>query len=143
MKKKSSGVVFFTFANFPGVKIPLLSDEECKARGVEKSGFPPFETWTPEQQAAGRELGESLMNMAIQQAFRMVLRELERMQVERYSEPDFEKEAVRRALAELQSGRWKPGRDDISGVQDLMRTALETMHDEPVRRQRRRRRQSS
>src|SRR5215831_3855720 len=115
------------FAGFPGVRIPLLSDEELKARGIEKQRLPPFETWTPEQQEAGRKLGEILGRMAVRQAFALVLHHLEQMQVEGYSSCDFEQEAARRALAQLRAGKWKPARNDTNGLQDSMCSALEAL----------------
>jgi hypothetical protein len=115
------------FAGFPGVRIPLLSDEELKARGIEKQRLPPFETWTPEQQEAGRKLSEILGQMAVRQAFALVLHHLEQMQVEGYSSFDFEQEAARRALAQLRAGKWKQGRNDTNGLQDSMCSALEAI----------------
>lgn len=58
--RKQKGYLTATFPNFPGVRVPLLSDEECKVRGIEPGKFPPFETWTPKQQAAGRKLADIL-----------------------------------------------------------------------------------
>jgi hypothetical protein len=115
------------FEKSPGVRIPLLSDEECKERGIEPQRLPPFETWTPEQQEAGRELREILTCMAVAQAFRSVLRPLELMQAEGYSKDDFEKEATRRALAELRAGRWKVGREDVGGLEQAMGWVLESI----------------
>ena len=34
--RKDNSYLVATFANFPGVEIPLLSDEECQARGIDK-----------------------------------------------------------------------------------------------------------
>ena len=36
--RKDKSYLVATFANFPGVEIPLLSDEECQARGINKPG---------------------------------------------------------------------------------------------------------
>jgi len=44
-----------TFDGFPGLRIPLLTKEECRERATELGRFPPFETWTPKQQAATKE----------------------------------------------------------------------------------------
>lgn len=38
-----------TFANFPGVEIPLLSDEECQARGINKPAISLLGHLTPEE----------------------------------------------------------------------------------------------
>jgi hypothetical protein len=127
MPKRSSGYLVASFENFPGVRIPLLSDEECKARGIEKGKFPPFDTWTPEQQAAGRELRVCLAKMAVTQAMRSVLRHLDAMQPETYTGTDPERDAIERALAELRAGKWKASRDDTSGLETGMIVALETM----------------
>lgn len=123
----SPGFLVAEFQNFPGVRIPLLSDDECKRRGIEPQRLPPLETWTPEQQEAGRQLGEILSRMAVAQAYRCVLRHLELMQAEGYSRDDFEKEATRRALAELGAGKWTAGREDVGGLEQAMGWALESM----------------
>ena len=38
-----------TFENFPGVRIPLLSDAECRARGIDKPTLPIFVHMTREE----------------------------------------------------------------------------------------------
>jgi hypothetical protein len=38
-----------TFEKFPGVRIPLLSDEECRARGIDKPTLPIFAHMTKEE----------------------------------------------------------------------------------------------
>jgi len=38
-----------TFENFPGVRIPLLSDAECRARGIDKPTRPIFAHMTKEK----------------------------------------------------------------------------------------------
>jgi len=129
-KATSKGFLVAEFEKFPGVRIPLLSDDECKERGIEPQLLPPFETWTPEQQKAGRELSEILTRMAVRQAFRSVLRHLELMQAEGYSMDDFEQEAARRALAELRAGKWKAGREDVGGLEQAMGWALESILNE-------------
>jgi hypothetical protein len=43
-------------SGFPGVKIPLLSDEDCRARGIEPGRFPPRATWTQQQRDAADKL---------------------------------------------------------------------------------------
>jgi hypothetical protein len=125
MGKKSRGYLVATFEKFPGVRIPLLSDEECRARGIEKGRLPPFETWSPEQQAAGKELGEIFARMAVTQAMRCMLRHLEAMIAEGYSGTDPEKDAAGRALTELQAGKWKATRDDTYWLKAEMIIALE------------------
>jgi hypothetical protein len=39
MKKKQKGYLVATFEGFPGVRIPLLTDQECKERGIEPGRF--------------------------------------------------------------------------------------------------------
>ena len=38
-----------TFKDFPGVAIPLLSDEQCRARGISKPTLPIFDHMTPDE----------------------------------------------------------------------------------------------
>jgi hypothetical protein len=130
MGKKSSGYLIATFEKFPGVQIPLLSDEECKARGIEKGKFPPFDSWTPEQQAAGKRLGEALAQLAVKQAVRSMLRHLEAMIAERYEGTDPERDAALRAIAELEAGKWKATRDDTSGLESEMIIALQCIAED-------------
>ncbi|HEY0801084.1 MAG TPA: hypothetical protein VGD54_09580 [Steroidobacteraceae bacterium] len=125
MRKKSDSYLVATFEKFPGVQVPLLSDEECRARGIAKGRLPPFETWSPEQQAAGRKLGDALAQMAVTQAMRCMLRQLEAMIAEGYAGTDPEKDAALRAIAELRAGKWKATREDTSGLQEEMIMALE------------------
>lgn len=62
-------------AGFPGVRIPLLSDEECRARGIEPGRFPPRETWTQEQRDAADRLVEILLPHAYREALEAISRE--------------------------------------------------------------------
>jgi len=112
---------------FQSVRIPLLSDEECKVRGIERPRLPPFETWSDEQQKAGRRFGDILARMTLKQAWRCVLRQLDRMIGESYDKADFEKEAARRALEELRAGKWRADRDEVNGLQTAMCWVLEGM----------------
>jgi hypothetical protein len=101
-----------TFQNFPGVRIPLLSDEECKARRIERGKFPPLDTWTPEQQAAGRRFGKILADMAVKQAMHSMLRHLEAMQSENYLSLDPERDGINRALEAMLSDLNPPSYSD-------------------------------
>jgi hypothetical protein len=47
--RKNRSYLVATFANFPGVEMPLLSDEECQARGINKPAIPFFDHLTPEE----------------------------------------------------------------------------------------------
>ena len=38
-----------TFEKFPGVRIPLLSDAECRARGIDQPTLPIFDHMTQEE----------------------------------------------------------------------------------------------
>jgi hypothetical protein len=127
MPKKSKGFLIATFENFPGVSIPLLSEEECKARGIEQRRFPHFDTWTPEQKAAGRRLSKILAKMAITQAMRSIFRHLEAMQSENYTGNNLERDSIERAIAEVRAGKWKAGKGDTSGLEKEMIHALETI----------------
>ena len=39
--RKDNSYLVATFPNFPGVEIPLLSKEECQARGIERGRLRP------------------------------------------------------------------------------------------------------
>ena len=66
--------------------------------GSEKGRFPPVDTWTPEEQAVGRELTKALAGMAVTQAMRSMRRHLEAMQAEGYAGTDPER-TLRSALS--------------------------------------------
>ena len=125
MRKKSSGYLIATFERFPGVRIPLLSDEDCKARGIEKGKLPPYDSWNSEQKAAGKRLAEALAGMAVTQAMRCMLRHLEAMIAEGYTGTDPEEDAALRAITELKAGKWKATREDTSGLESEMIVALQ------------------
>lgn len=123
---KDKSYLVATFDGFPGVRIPLLSAEECAERGIEPGRFPPFETWTPKQQEAGRKLAECLAEMAVLQAYRSIANELDRMVAEGYDKSDFEKEAARRILARIHAGKWKPpDKHDTYGLEREVGWVLE------------------
>jgi hypothetical protein len=145
MGKKSNGYLIATFEKFPGVQIPLLSDEECKARGLENGKFPPFDSWTPEQQVAGKRLGEALAELAVKQAMRCILRHLEAMIAVGCVGTEPERDAALRAIAELEAGKWKATPGDTSGLESEMIVALQCIAEDragvpahlPCRRRRR------
>ena len=64
---KPSCYLVATFEKFPEVAIPLLSDEECKARGLKPGKLPPLDKWSPEQQAAFSELADVLAQVAVRE----------------------------------------------------------------------------
>lgn len=64
-RKSKSDYLVATFEKFPGVEIPLLSESECRARGIEPGKLPPVETWSPEQRAALYELAEIIAQTAV------------------------------------------------------------------------------
>jgi hypothetical protein len=113
-------------AGFPGVRIPLLSDEECKARGIQKAKLPPFDTWSPEQQEAGRKLAEALLNLALPQALQLMLEEIERLPPDTViNEADIELLAATRGIARIDAGSWKPGAKETHGLDTYVRQILE------------------
>ena len=91
--RTKTGYVVATFDKFPGVRIPLLTDEECRERGIEPGRLPPFDTWTPEQQRAGHELQQIFGDMAVRQVYRILLRHLKDLPNEGPIPADFEEEA--------------------------------------------------
>lgn len=69
-RKSTSGYLVATFENFPGVEIPLLSEGECRARGIEPGKLPPVDAWSPEQRTALYELAEIIAQAAVDDVFR-------------------------------------------------------------------------
>lgn len=47
--RKDNSYLVATFANFPGVEIPLLSDKACQARGIDKPAISLLGHLTPEE----------------------------------------------------------------------------------------------
>jgi hypothetical protein len=47
--KADHGYLVAKFPDFGGVEIPLLSEDECRARGIEPGRLQPRETWTQAQ----------------------------------------------------------------------------------------------
>ena len=113
-------------SGFPGLRIPLLSDEDCKARGIPVVTFPPFETWTAEQQDAGRKLADALMRLAVPQALHLILEEMERLPPEsKINVADLEPLAAARAMERVDAGRWKPGPRETHGLGSYVKVILE------------------
>ena len=128
--RKDSSYLVATFANFPGVQIPLLSDEECQARGIERGLFPPFDTWSAEQQKAGRELGVLMYQMAAGQALRALSAAMDSMQSGNYTDiAAYEKDAAQRAIDMIANATWKPERDQpyACGLEDWMQHFLRSI----------------
>lgn len=95
-------------SGFPGVKIPLLSDEECRVRGIEPGRFPPRETWTQQQRDAADRLVELLLPHVFKEALQVVLAELEREPApSTVPEKDQEQAAARRGIEIIDAGKWK------------------------------------
>lgn len=107
-KKADRGYLVAHPSGFPGVSIPLLSDEECAARGIKPGRFPPRETWTQEQRDAADRLSEILAHHAFREAMYLILAELESGAIDpTLSEEQMEREAAKRALAVLDANKWK------------------------------------
>lgn len=120
-------------ANFPGLRIPLLSDEECKAREVSKVTFPPFETWSPEQQEAGRKLAGILLDLARPQALRLMLEEIECLpQDGKINLADIEPMAAVRGIERINAGQWKPEARETHGLDGYILVILEMFADRRV-----------
>jgi hypothetical protein len=95
-------------AGFPGLEIPLLSSEECRARGIEPAKSPPRETWTQAQRDAADRLADILQPGVILEALHVILAELERMPADsELPETEKEREAARRGIALIDAGKWK------------------------------------
>jgi hypothetical protein len=125
--RKDAPYLVATFANFPGVKIPLLSNEECRERGIEPGHLPPFETWSPEQQKAGRELGVLLYEMAAAQALQVLAAALDQMPSTDYTDMvTFEQHTAQKAIDMMVQGEWTPprGASYTHGLEDWMQHFL-------------------
>jgi hypothetical protein len=95
-------------AGFPGLVIPLLSEEECRARGIEPAKWPPRQTWTQAQRDAANRLGDILRPHVFREALLVILAELERMPGDsELSESEKEQEAARRGGEMIDAGKWK------------------------------------
>jgi hypothetical protein len=125
--RKDASYLVATFSNFPGVEIPLLSDEECRQRGIESGHLPPFETWSPEQQKAGRELGVLLYEMAAAQALQVLAAAVDQMSSTDYTDMvTFERHAAQKAIDLIVQGEWTPPRGPsyTHGFEDWMQHFL-------------------
>jgi hypothetical protein len=98
-------------SGFPGVEIPLLSDDECYARGIKPGRFPPRETWSQSQRDAADRLSEILLPRVLLEALQLILSEIERQPLDS-SVPDskIEQAAARRGIALIKPPD-RPGRD--------------------------------
>jgi hypothetical protein len=106
--KANEGYLVAEPSGFPGVRIPLLSDEECRARGIEPARFPPREIWTQSQRDAADRLEEILAPRAFYEALQVILAEIERGPADStISEAEIEKVAARRGIALMDAGSWK------------------------------------
>jgi hypothetical protein len=95
-------------AGFPGLAIPLLSEEACRARGIEPAKWPPRETWTQAQRDAADRLADILRPHVFREALQVILAELERMPPNsELPESEKEREAARRGIALIDAGKWK------------------------------------
>jgi len=94
-------------SGFPGLRIPLLSDEECRARGIEPVRFPPRGIWTQTQRDAADRLAEILLPHAYLEALYVIQAELERQGKSDVSDGVLEKAAATRGIALIDAGKWK------------------------------------
>ena len=106
-KNAGKGYLVAEPRGFPGLRIPLLSDEECCARGIEPVRFPPRETWTQAQRDAADRLAEILLPHAYLEALYIVEAELERQGKSDVSDAVLEKAAATRGIALIDAGKWK------------------------------------
>ena len=100
---------FATCSGFPGVSIPLISEEERIARGIELRDFPPLSTWTPEQQAAGRKLQSLMIDETVRQYFKLLLTVMGSLDPTAFQDArSLERAIADVALARLEAGSWQP-----------------------------------
>ena len=102
------GISLLSPQDSPALRIPLLSDEECRARGIEPVRFPPRETWTQEQRDAADRLVEILGPHVYLEALYVIVADLEREGTDsKLPESEMEKEAAKRGIALIDEGNWK------------------------------------
>lgn len=106
-KDAGKGYLVAEPSGFPGLRIPLLSDEECRARGIEPVRFPPRETWTQAQRDAADRLTEIMLPHAYLEALYVVEAELKRQGKPDLSDAVLEKAAAIRGIALIDAGTWK------------------------------------
>jgi hypothetical protein len=125
-KNINKGYLIAKPAGFPGVEIPLLSDEECRTRGIEPGRFPPRESWTQEQRDAADNLADILRPYVVREAQQVILAELERMPVDtELQESDRERAAARRGIELIDAGKWKQSDTTIHFPRSWIREIVE------------------
>jgi hypothetical protein len=133
-------------SGFPGVGIPLLSDEEWRARGIEPGRLPPRETWAQAQRDAADKLEEILIPHVFQEALHVILGEIEREPADsKISEAEIEKVAARRGVALIDTGKWKQRDTWVHFPPSWVRQVLEMfergdvslLNPRPIKRRRR------
>jgi hypothetical protein len=96
-KNINEGYLIAKPVGFPGVEIPLLSDAECRARGIEPGRFAPRESWTQDQRDAADRLAEILLPHVFREALQVILTEIEGTSADsELSESEKERAAARR-----------------------------------------------
>jgi hypothetical protein len=124
--KADQGYLVAKFPDFGGVEIPLISEEECRARGIEPGRLPPRETWTQKQRDAADRLMEILAPRAYLEALHIILAELElEPRDSKIPEAEIEKAAARRGIALIDSGKWKQHDSTIHLPKSWVRQMLE------------------
>ena len=124
--KADQGYLVAKFPDFGGVEIPLLSEDECRARGITPGRLPLRETWTQAQRDAADRLMEILAPRAYLEALQVVLAELECEPTDAItSEQEREQAAARRGIALVDGGKWKQRDTSIYLPQSWIRQMLE------------------
>ncbi len=106
-KDAGNGYLVAEPSGSPGLRIPLLSDEECRAVGIEPVRFTPRKTWTQAQRDAADRLVEILLPHAYLEALYVIQAELERQGKSNVSDTVLEKAAATRGIALIDAGKWK------------------------------------
>jgi hypothetical protein len=124
--KADRGYLIAEFPAFGGTRIPLLTDEECRERGIQPGRFPPRETWTQAQRDAADRLEEILAPRAFYEALQVILAEIEREPADStIPEAELERIAARRGIALLDADKWKPRDTTIYLPDSWVRQILE------------------
>jgi hypothetical protein len=126
--KANQGYLVAEFPGFGGVEIPVLSEEECRERGITPGRLPPREAWTQAQRDAADRLMEIFAPRAYLEALQVVLAELEREPADpKTPQAEIEKAAARRGIALVDAGRWKQRDTSIYLPRSWIRQMLEAI----------------
>jgi len=91
---------------FPGVRIPLVTEEERIALGLSDVKLPPKSSWTEEQRQALDQLGKIVIPIAIYEAVALMAQAVPQNSADA-DVHQLEREAARLAMPLLMHKKWK------------------------------------